>query len=160
RPATVTTMCAGLGAMVIGWSGPGVFTVFAGAVMVALLRLNVNRRVGKRASYRPTAWAKSPTRVCPRGGVSDGRFCPPYRLIPLAQIVGRRRRAPDVARHRHPDLRLLRLVAMPRPRIEVAERLVQHLVEFGEKLDDLVVRVAVIGEDVVTWTVPARSPDD
>src|SRR5690242_2056105 len=82
------------------------------------------------------------------------------RLLSLPQIICGGRRTPDVARHRRPHLRLLRLVAMPRPRIEIAERLVQHLVELGEQLDDLVVRVAVIGEEVVPGPVPARPPDD
>src|SRR4051794_24852053 len=89
-----------------------------------------------------------------------GPLTPRSTSLPLPQIVGRRRRPPDVARHRHPNFRPLRLVAVPRPRIEVAERLVHHLVELGEQLDDLVVRVAVIGEDVVARPVPPRPPDD
>ena len=80
------------------------------------------------------------------------------RLLPLADVVRRRRRAPDVARL-VPHLRHLRAVAVPRPRIEIAELLVQHLVELGEQLDDLVVRVAVIGVDVVARPVPARAPE-
>ena len=45
---------------------------------------------------------------------------------------------------------------MPWPRIEVAELLVEHLVELGEQLDDLVVRIAVVSVDVVARPVPAR----
>src|SRR5581483_10744444 len=74
---------------------------------------------------------------------------PPTRgLLALAQIFRRRRHAPDVART-FPHLRLLRPVAVPGPRIEITEVLVEHLVELGEQLDDLVVRIAVIGVDVV-----------
>ena len=78
-------------------------------------------------------------------------------LFPLTQILRSRRRAPDVARN-GPDLGHLRSVAMPRARIEAAQRLVEHLVELGEHLDDLVVRVAVIGKDVVAGPVPGPVP--
>ena len=54
----------------------------------------------------------------------------------------------------------LRTVAMPRLRIEIAEFLVEHLVELGEQLDDLVIRIAVISVDVVARPVAARPPDD
>src|ERR1700719_232953 len=82
-------------------------------------------------------------------------------LLSLPQIIGRGRRAPDVARRRRaPHFRALRTVAVPQPRIEIAERLVHHLVELGEQLDDLVVGIAVICEDVVARPVAARTPDD
>src|SRR5215472_9331212 len=85
----------------------------------------------------------------------------PQTLLALAQVVGRRRRAPDVARiARPPHFRPLWTVAVPRPRVEIAERLVEHLVELGEQLDDLVVGIAVIGEEIVPRPVPARPPDD
>ena len=80
-------------------------------------------------------------------------------LLALADVIRRRRRAPDVARL-VPHLRHLRTVAVPRPRIEIAELLVQHLVELGEQLDDLVVRIAMIGVDVVARPVPARPPGE
>ena len=72
----------------------------------------------------------------------------PPALLALADVFRRRRRAPDVARLL-PHLGLLRTVAVPGPRIEIAELLVEHLVELGEQLDDLVVRIAVIGVEVV-----------
>jgi hypothetical protein len=37
---------------------------------------------------------------------------------------------------------------MPRARIKITEVLVQHFIELGEQLDDLVIGVAVIGVDV------------
>ena len=80
-------------------------------------------------------------------------------LLALADVIRRRRRAPDVA-DLVPHLRHLRTIAVPRPRIEIAELLVEHLVEFGEQLDDLVVRIAVIGVDVVARPVPARAPGE
>src|SRR5437899_3081764 len=82
-------------------------------------------------------------------------------LIALAQIVARGRRAPDVTRRvAAPDLGPLRAIAMPGARIEIAERFIHHLVELGEQLDDLVVGVAVIGEDVVARPVAPRAPGE
>ena len=49
---------------------------------------------------------------------------------------------------------------VPRPRLEIAELLVLHLIELGIELDDVVVGVVVIGRDVVARPVPQRSPDD
>ena len=77
----------------------------------------------------------------------------------LADVVRRRRRAPDVA-GLVPHLGNLRAVAMPWPRVEVAELLVEHLVELGEQLDDLIVRIAVVSVDVVARPVPARPPGE
>src|SRR5271154_939692 len=72
-----------------------------------------------------------------------------------------------VARHNAPQIRgrrvlgpyfgALRIVAVPRPRLEIAELLV-HAVELGESLDDQAVRRAVIGEQIVADAVAARSP--
>src|SRR6185295_14406119 len=56
-----------------------------------------------------------------------------------------------------PDLGALRTVAMPRPRLEIAERFV-HLVELGKGLSDQAVRRAMIGEQIVTDAVAARAP--
>src|SRR6478736_1935984 len=56
-----------------------------------------------------------------------------------------------------PDLRLLRPVAMPRPRLEMAELFV-HLVELREQFGDQPVRRAVIGEQVVADAVAAGAP--
>src|SRR5262245_57371341 len=50
------------------------------------------------------------------------------------------------------------MVAVPRPRLEITELLV-HLIELGEQLGNQPVGRAVIGEEVVTDAVPARSPD-
>src|SRR5262245_3797624 len=52
------------------------------------------------------------------------------------------------------------MVAMPGPRIEVVERVIQHLVELSEHFDDLVIGIAMICVNVVAGAVPARSPDD
>ncbi len=49
---------------------------------------------------------------------------------------------------------------MPGPRLEIAERFIEHLVELGEHFDDLVVRVAMIGIDIVPGPMASRSPDD
>src|SRR5215216_5749479 len=59
-----------------------------------------------------------------------------------------------------PGLRALRIVPMPRPRIEVAERFVLHLVEFGEQLRDQAVRGAMIGKEIVADAVPPRPPEN
>src|SRR5580693_8266166 len=52
------------------------------------------------------------------------------------------------------------MIAMPRPRLEIAEVLIQHLVEFGEHFDDLVIGIAVIGVDIVAGAMTARTPDN
>jgi hypothetical protein len=49
---------------------------------------------------------------------------------------------------------------MPGPRIEIAELLVLHLVQFGIELDGLAVRIAVENRDVVPRSEPHRPPDD
>src|SRR6516164_10830403 len=71
-----------------------------------------------------------------------------------------RRRAPDIGLARDPGLRPLRRVLMPGPRLEIAELLVLHLIELAEQFDHLIVRIAVIGGDVVARAVAQRSPDD
>src|SRR5262245_58655240 len=43
---------------------------------------------------------------------------------------------------------------MPRAGIEIAEILVLHLVDFGKKLDQKLIRIPVIGRDVVSDDVP------
>src|ERR1700690_1321431 len=52
------------------------------------------------------------------------------------------------------------MIAMPRPRLEIAEVLIQHLVEFGEHFDDRVIGIAVICVDIVTGAMTARTPDN
>ena len=47
------------------------------------------------------------------------------------------------------------MIAMPRPRLEIAEIFIQHFVELGEHLDDLVIGVAMIGINIVTGTMAA-----
>src|SRR5262249_24218704 len=78
-----------------------------------------------------------------------------------AQEVRGRRRTPG---HRRifalPDLGTLWVVVVPRPRLEVAERLVVHLIHFGEQFDDVVIRIAMIDKDIVTDAVPAGPPDE
>src|SRR5262245_30279675 len=69
---------------------------------------------------------------------SAGRGC---ELWPAAQEIRRRRRSPDVGRLEawFPHFRALRVVAVPRARIEITELLVLHLVELAEQLHHLVV---------------------
>src|SRR5438876_8542787 len=69
-------------------------------------------------------------------------------------------RAPQVRglRRLRPGLRTLRVIPMPWPRLEVAERFIFHQVELGEELGDHSVRAAVIGEEIVPDAVPARTP--
>src|SRR3954453_11324866 len=73
----------------------------------------------------------------------------------------RRQNAPEIGRRGilRPHLRPLRAVAVPGPRLEIAELLVD-LVELREQLGDQPVGPAVIGEEVVADAVPARAPDE
>src|SRR5262249_23926236 len=73
----------------------------------------------------------------------------------------RGRRSPGVAHPGSglPDLRPLRRVLVPRPRLVIPETLVEHHVELSEELDRRLVGVAVIAEEVVAWPVPPRTPD-
>src|SRR5579884_1098813 len=82
------------------------------------------------------------------------------RLVSGAMEIGQRRRSPDIGLAALPHLRPLRRVLMPRPRLEIAELFIEHLVELAEQLDDLIVRIAVIGCDIVPRTVAQRPPDD
>src|ERR1700678_1399079 len=56
-----------------------------------------------------------------------------------------------------PHLRPLRIVAVPRPRLEIAEFLV-HAVELGKSFGNQAIRRAVIGKEVVADAVTTRSP--
>jgi len=80
--------------------------------------------------------------------------------IPGPVKIRGRRRTPDGGLARFPGLRPLRRVLMPRPRLEITELFIGHSVEFAEKFDHLIVRIAVIGSDVVTRPVAQRPPDD
>src|SRR2546430_3661054 len=77
----------------------------------------------------------------------------------LHHLVGRHR-APKVCcvRTLRPGLRTLRIVPVPRTRVEITERLVLHLIELGEQLGNETVRATVIGEEIVSDTVPSRPP--
>src|SRR5262249_36937774 len=75
-------------------------------------------------------------------------------------LARRRTPAGNAAVRPRPDLRTLRLILVPRARIEEAKVLVQKLVELGKELDHLSVRIAVIDRDVVSGAVPQRTPDD
>src|SRR6476619_6516428 len=83
-------------------------------------------------------------------------------LVPIEMIVRRGRRTPagDRAVFPAPYLWSLRTVRMPGARIEKAELLVQHLVEFGKELDHALVGIAVVDRDIVSGAVSQRSPDD
>src|SRR6202044_3495505 len=62
-------------------------------------------------------------------------------------------------RVRAPHFRPLRPILVPWPRIEIAERLVLHLVHLAEELDAHLVGVAMIDRDIVPDDVAARAPD-
>src|SRR6202035_3384930 len=62
-------------------------------------------------------------------------------------------------RVRAPHFRPLRPILVPWPRIEIAERLVLHLVHLAEELDAHLVGVAMIDRDIVADDVAARAPD-
>src|ERR1700685_4441738 len=61
-------------------------------------------------------------------------------------------------RVRPPHFRPLRPVLVPRPRIEIAQRLVLHLVHLAEELDPHLVGIAVIDRDIVADDMAARGP--
>src|SRR5580700_9643828 len=114
---------------------------------------------GRVASRSDAGWG----RVCTAPPVALRATASPCRgggLIPRPMEIRRRRRAPDVGLATLPGFWPLRRVLMPGPRLEIAEVLVDHLVEFAEEFDHLVVRVAVIGGDVVARAVAQRAPDD
>src|ERR1041384_6124945 len=76
-------------------------------------------------------------------------------------VLGRRWSPPAAPGILPPDLRPLRQVMVPWPRLEVAESLVLHLVELGVELDNMTVWVVMVRRDVVPWTaVTQRSPYD
>src|SRR6266550_196830 len=79
----------------------------------------------------------------------------------LHHLLGRHR-APEVrcVRTLRPCLWTLRIVPVPRARIEITQRFVLHLIEFGEQLCNEAIRAAVIGEEIVPDAVPSRSPQD
>src|SRR5271166_875523 len=77
-----------------------------------------------------------------------------------AMEIRRGGRTPDAGMAGGPALGSLRGVVMPRARLEIAELLVLHLVELAEELDDLLIRIAMVGRDVVTGAMTQRSPDD
>src|ERR1700685_1044049 len=52
------------------------------------------------------------------------------------------------------------MVTMPRPRLEIAKRFIEHLVELGEHFNDLVIGIAVIGVDIVPRPMTAGPPND
>src|ERR1700689_3103951 len=79
---------------------------------------------------------------------------------PLLHHLVARQDAPQIGRRRvlGPHFRALRGVAMPRPRLEIAELLV-HPVKLAERLGDQAVRRAVIGEQIMADAVAARPPE-
>src|ERR1700761_9599549 len=80
--------------------------------------------------------------------------------VAAAVEIRGRRRAPIAGLAGFPGLRPLRRVLMPGARLEIAEFLIDHLVELTEELDHLIVRITVIGGEVVTRPVPQRAPYD
>ena len=53
---------------------------------------------------------------------------------------------------------ILRVALVPGPRIPITEGLFLHLIEFGVELDDVVVRIAMIDENIMTDTMASWSP--
>src|SRR5271170_8266251 len=74
--------------------------------------------------------------------------------------IRQRRRAPDIGLAGDPGLRPLRRIEMPRPRLEITKLFVEYLIELAKEFDDLIVRIAVIGGDIVPRAVAQRAPDD
>ena len=58
-----------------------------------------------------------------------------------------------------PDLRSLGAVFMPGTRLKVAQIFIEHHIQLGEQFNDLLVGVVMIGKDVVTGSVAARTPE-
>src|SRR5436853_4150213 len=79
----------------------------------------------------------------------------------LLEHLVSRHNAPQIGGHRvvGPHLGTLRIIAMPWPRLEIAELLV-HPVKLGEELSDQTGRTAMIREQVVADAVPAGSPKE
>src|SRR5579864_1834840 len=86
-----------------------------------------------------------------QNGLLDGLIAADDALRAIAPIIAQRVRPPY--------FRPLRPVLVPRPRIEIAERLVLHLVHLAEELDAHLIGVAVIDRDIVADDVAARPPD-
>src|SRR5256714_10853599 len=63
--------------------------------------------------------------------------------------LGRWGRSPHAGLARGPPLGPLRRVMMPGPRLEITELFVLHLIELAEELDHLLVRIAVVGRNVM-----------
>src|SRR5262249_18209525 len=94
--------------------------------------------------------------ACSRAGMSAALACGP-----AAQIIRSRRRAPDLARvFTPPNLRTLRPVLVPGPRLEIAQLFGGHPVELGEELHDVIVGIAVIDRNVMADDVAHRAPQD
>ena len=73
--------------------------------------------------------------------------------LPLPQILRGRWGSPDVIRWRTPDLGHLGMIPMPWPWFKITKRFIQHLVELGKHLNDLVIGIAMISVDIMTWPV-------
>src|SRR5437879_3250225 len=83
-------------------------------------------------------------------------------LIAIEVIIrgGWRTPAGDGAVFAAPDLWPLRTVRMPRPWIEIAELLIQDLIELGKEFDHVLIRVAMIDRDVVSGAMAQWPPND
>src|SRR6185312_6399259 len=82
-------------------------------------------------------------------------------LIAVPAEVGGRSQAPYRRRIRPgPDCRSLRIALVPGARVEISKLFFLHLVELRVELDDVVVRIAVIDENVMADPMAAWSPDD
>src|SRR6266700_7326857 len=75
-----------------------------------------------------------------------------------AAIFRQRRQTPDGRLAPLPNLWPLRGIAVPGPRIEITQLLVLELVELDIELDRVLVRIAVIGRDIVARAVAQRAP--
>src|SRR4030095_439897 len=92
--------------------------------------------------------------------LADGLLLPDRRHAAAAAIFRQWRQAPDRRLGALPGHRPLRRVAVPWARIAVDKLLVLHLVELDIELDRVLVRIAVIGRDIMAGTVPQRPPQD
>src|SRR6476620_1931842 len=82
-------------------------------------------------------------------------------LIAVPAEVGGRSQSPYRGRIRPgPDRRSLRVALVPGAGLEISKLFFLHLIELRVELDDVVVRIAVIDENVMADPMTARPPDD
>src|SRR5262252_3950807 len=143
---------------------------------------SVGRSPSSKARNKSSPTTTTPPPTSARGRCGSARRCgrsdlpralrlrkAAERSLPSALACGQRTTSvapghffgPGIVRRRvvAPHLRPLRAVLMPRPRLEIAELLVEHQVDVGEELDGDAVGILVIDRDVVPDEVPDRPPE-